>query len=290
MIQISSGRQYAENITALHSTANQLAQRPESVPMYMLRLYVLSLERSSIIAQLEVEEKHALDAVQTAYEEERERVEDEWKRGRDRVRERLVEGIEERRRRAREEKEGEGTVGGNAGYLPLYQCRVLTIPIPADASLDAQSRPHITRKLRNKLGTSPPPTPLIASNAVLANGLGYNTGLPITTGPFTNPHSLAVDELPSPFPLPLTSTTLPSGHGGSGGPAGAGAGGIGNGSRRRAKGTGIHQSQAGIGGLGKSLAMLAVSKETEIEADLGEIRRGNKRRRASALTLGKNNT
>lgn len=46
-----------------------------------------------------------------AYEEEKRRVEDEWKRGRTRLRERLLEGIEERRRRAREEKEGEGTSG-----------------------------------------------------------------------------------------------------------------------------------------------------------------------------------
>lgn len=53
-----------------------------------------------------------MDSAQTAYDEERERVEEEWRRGRDRVRERLMEGIEERRRRAREEKEGEGTVGG----------------------------------------------------------------------------------------------------------------------------------------------------------------------------------
>lgn len=61
---------------------------------------------------MDAEEQHSLDCVQAAYDEERERVEDEWKRGRDRVRERLLEGIEERRRRAREEKEGEGTVGG----------------------------------------------------------------------------------------------------------------------------------------------------------------------------------
>lgn len=46
-----------------------------------------------------------------AWEEERERVEEEWKKGRERVRERLFEGIEERRRRAREEKDGEGVVG-----------------------------------------------------------------------------------------------------------------------------------------------------------------------------------
>jgi hypothetical protein len=59
-----------------------------------------------------MEEKRALDLVETAYEEERDRVEEEWKRGRDRIRERLLEGIEERRRRAREEKDGEGNVGG----------------------------------------------------------------------------------------------------------------------------------------------------------------------------------
>jgi hypothetical protein len=87
----------------------------------MLRLYMLSLQRSASLAQLETEEKHSLDALQTAYAEERERVEDEWKRGRDRVRERLVEGIEERRRRAREEKEGEGTVGGKS----LLSCRIV---------------------------------------------------------------------------------------------------------------------------------------------------------------------
>jgi hypothetical protein len=77
-----------------------------------LRLLPLTFERSALLAQLETEEKHALDSAQTAYDEERERVEEEWRRGRDRVRERLMEGIEERRRRAREEKEGEGTVGG----------------------------------------------------------------------------------------------------------------------------------------------------------------------------------
>jgi hypothetical protein len=49
--------------------------------------------------------------VQSAYDEERVGVEDEWRRGRERLKERLIEGIEERRRRAREEKEGEGVIG-----------------------------------------------------------------------------------------------------------------------------------------------------------------------------------
>jgi hypothetical protein len=80
--------------------------------MYNLRLLPLSIERSAILAQLENEERYANECAQTAYEEERDRVEEEWKKGRDRVRERLLESIEERRKKAREEKEGEGAMGG----------------------------------------------------------------------------------------------------------------------------------------------------------------------------------
>ncbi|TFK39476.1 hypothetical protein BDQ12DRAFT_681847 [Crucibulum laeve] len=257
------GRNYSESISALHHTAVQLSTRPETYPLYKLRLYPISLERSAILSQVEMEEKYALDSAQIAYNEERDRVEEEWKRGRERVRERLLEGIEERRRRAREEKDGEGTTGD---------------------ALESHSRPPITRKLRNKMGTSPPPTPLGAAGSTLPNGTNPTliSSLPITTGPFLNPHSLAVDELPSPFPLPLTSTTAPNG----GAAAAANTGVPQTGGRRRPKGAGAHQSLA-VGGLGKSLLMLTGSKESEIDNDLGEIRRGNKRRRAVASSLAK---
>ncbi|KAF8654636.1 hypothetical protein AX16_003489 [Volvariella volvacea WC 439] len=258
------GRQFAETIHALQITAAQLAMRPETVPLFNLRLLPITMERSAILAQLEAEEKYAIECARTAYEEERERVDEEWRRGRDRVRERLMEGIEERRRRAREEKEGEGTVG--------------------DGALDVQTRPHITRKLRNKLGTSPPPTPLGGPGTLIPNTNGISS-LPITTGPFLNPHSLSVDEIPSPFPLPLTSTTIPNGNSSG---TGGGTGGGGGGGRRRPKGGGGHQSQA-IGGLGKSLALLSHVKDNEVEADLGEIRRGSKRRRTAVGTGGKAN-
>ncbi|KAF8159868.1 hypothetical protein B0H34DRAFT_705163 [Crassisporium funariophilum] len=265
-----SGRHFTESISALHTTAHILATRPEINPMFKLRLFPLTLERSALLAQLEVEERYAIECAQIAYDEERERVEEEWKRGRQRVRERLMEGIEERRRRAREEKEGEGTIG--------------------DASLDSHSRPPITRKLRNKLGTSPPPTPHSGPASAhpntgfinIFNTPNTNTShLPFTTGPFLNPHSLSVDELPSPFPLPLTSTNIPNGGTTNGGPAGAA--GPANG-RRRAKGA-QGQGQL-IGGLGKSLLLLNTTKDTELENDLGEIRRGNKRRRATAAANG----
>jgi hypothetical protein len=131
----------------------------------------------------------------------------------------------------------------------------------AETALDSQSRPHITRKLRNRLGTSPPPTPL----APHPNGIPSTAG---TTAPglITNPHSLSVDELPSPFPLPLTATSLPNTAGGNA---------SGNGGRRRPKGG--FQVQA-IGGLGKSGASLTGCKETEVDSDLGEIRRAKRRR------------
>lgn len=135
------------------------------------------------------------------------------------------------------------------------------------------------------MGTSPPPTPLGGQgSAGLPNGAGLISSVAITTGPFLNPHSLSVDEIPSPFPLPLTATSAPTGTGGGAGGAGPGSGTTSG--RRRPKGSGTHQSQA-IGGLGKSLAMLAACKESEIENDLVEIRRWSKRRRVAATPLGK---
>jgi len=257
-----AGRHYAEIISDLHGTAIQLSTRPETLPAYNLRLYPLSLERSALLASFVLQEKHALEMVQTAYEEEREKVEEEWRKGREKVRERLLEGIEERRRRARDEKDGEGAV--------------------ADTGLDSQSRTHNTRKLRNKLaGTSPPPTPLsAAAPGQAANGLISSIASgPITSGPFLNPHSLSVDELPSPFPLPLTSTHLTHVANYAYGGAGAGPGN----SRRRAKGGG-REAQA-VGGLGKSLILLNTIKDPEVEQDLNEIRRGSKRKRHAATTL-----
>ncbi|KAF5384573.1 hypothetical protein D9757_007504 [Collybiopsis confluens] len=247
---------YQNTINMFMNSAMGLATKPDTMSMYNLRLLPFSIERSALLYQSELEETYSLERAQTAYDEERIRVEDEWKKGRDRVRERLMEGIEERRRKARDDKEGEGT--------------------SADATLDSQSRPHITRKLRNKIGTSPPPTPGGSGTAFPNATPGAISSLPITSGPFLNPHSLSVDEIPSPFPLPLTATVIPSGSGGASGSAGT----TNANGRRKPKGSGTHQSQA-IGGLGKSLVMLGMSREQEIEADLGEIRRGNKRRRAA---------
>ena len=99
-----------------------------------------------------MEEWNYLESAESAYELERERVEEEWKHGQDRIRERLLEGIEERRRRARDEKDGEGTVGGTWTFFHVRQRDGCLTYLRAEATLDSQSRPHITHKLRNRLG------------------------------------------------------------------------------------------------------------------------------------------
>jgi len=201
------------------------------------------------------EEEHEGNCVWRAYDEEVKRVEEECRTGRELVRERLLKGIEERRRKAREEKDGEGT---------------------SDATME-QLRPHATRKLRNKLlAASPPPTPPTGGNSSTPNGQ--------SEGMAGNPTSLSIDELPSPFPLPLTmlppsngTYTTSSGNGPTG--------------RRKAKGTSGNNGYGGAiyGGLGKAIAMMTGGKEIEIESDLIEIRRGTKRRRqaAAVYTSGK---
>ncbi|KAG6844533.1 hypothetical protein H0H87_006117 [Tephrocybe sp. NHM501043] len=235
----------------LLDTAEALYRDPESVPLFNLRLLPLTIERGALLAQAECEERHGIKRAQHAYDEECEHIEEEWRKGRERVRERLLEGIEERKRRAREEKEGEG---------------------PSDATADSSSRAHVTRKLRNKPGTSPPPTPHELS-ATPQNG--FISSLPITSGPFLDPHSLSVDDLPSPFPLRLTASVPPTATQGASGATSVGG-------RRKPRNTAGPQQQAG-----KILAPLAPYKDAEVEGDMTEIRRATKRRRTTAMGLGK---
>lgn len=104
--------QIHDRMKGLLSTAAQLSARPETSPLYTLRLYPLSLERSALLAQCSGEERRGLACVDVAYKEEKMRVEEECRNGRERVKDRLLEGLEERRKKAREEKEGEGTNAG----------------------------------------------------------------------------------------------------------------------------------------------------------------------------------
>ena len=234
---VHSGRAFAETTTALAAASATLATRPADHPLYRLRLLPYSLERSAALSALDFEEKHALDCVRAAYSDERARVEGEWRAGRERVAARMREGIAERRRRAREEKESEGAAGEGAG-----------------------ARVDVTRKLRR--GGTGADTPDGAAGGATP---GAQRDAGITAGPFRDPLSLSIDEIPSPFALALVS----------GAPAGGAA------AAASAKGKG----KRGAGGAGNRMALgqavvhLVGCKEQDIEQDLGEIRRASKRRR-----------
>jgi len=184
-----------------------------------------------------------------------------------------LEGLEERRKKAREEKEGEGTSG--------------------DASLDSQSRPHITRKLRNKLnGSPPPPVAAPTTRPNLSTPPPYFSG----AGALLNPNTLLVDEIPSPFPLPLVSSTpqaydpyrytvvFDSYYADK--------------EERRPKnrkGVVINKNLHGLGpslkifngpdgGAGEKAGYRAIAKEHEVEEDLFKLRRGTKRKRGGVTT------
>ena len=109
--QWHSGRRVSEAISSLQSVAMELAIRPRNSSSYALKLYPISLERSALLAQITYQEDYARESVRIAWEEERERIEDEFRKGQEKIRDRLLEGIEERRRKAREEKDGEGILG-----------------------------------------------------------------------------------------------------------------------------------------------------------------------------------
>ncbi|KAG1745598.1 hypothetical protein EDD22DRAFT_1005067 [Suillus occidentalis] len=96
---VPGGSSSTPDVGATVAASKLLALRAETHPLYNLRLYPISLERSALLAQRGFEEKHNLESTQTTYEEERERVEEEWRKGRGSIRERPLEGIEERGRR-----------------------------------------------------------------------------------------------------------------------------------------------------------------------------------------------
>ncbi|KAL1710815.1 hypothetical protein EV121DRAFT_275222 [Schizophyllum commune] len=239
------GRAFAETTTALAAASATLATRPADHPLYRLRLLPYSLERSAALSALDFEEKHALDCVRAAYSDERARVEGEWRAGRERVAARMREGIAERRRRAREEKESEGAAGEGAG-----------------------ARVDVTRKLRR--GGTGADTPDGAAGGATP---GAQRDAGITAGPFRDPLSLSIDEIPSPFALALVS----------GAPAGGAA------AAASAKGKG----KRGAGGAGNRMALgqavvhLVGCKEQDIEQDLGEIRRASKRRRQAMFGINR---
>jgi hypothetical protein len=101
---------YGNSITILSTQARVLHAHPGSSQSYNVRLYPLTLERAALLESIELEELYGLETARMNYEEEKEKIEDDWKRARERLKEKITDSLEERRRRAREERDGDGVV------------------------------------------------------------------------------------------------------------------------------------------------------------------------------------
>lgn len=165
---------------------------------------------------------------------------------------------------------------------------IVTLIFSLDASLDAQSRPHVTRKLRNKVAPSHSanggrsPSPFSVPHTTLPTQSN--------TTPLANPYSLALDTLPSPFPLALPLKEPPLRRGGKqAAPAQqVQSNGLGNGRAGNSDNTLLPVVGTGAAmGLGKSLVGLTGAREMDIEGDLTELRRGARRKRAVVASLAR---
>ncbi|KAG9102840.1 hypothetical protein FRC06_000986 [Ceratobasidium sp. 370] len=265
-------RAFVEQQNTLRALAHQLYTQPNTHPEFSLNLYPLTLERTANLNRIEAAERAGITRAEAAYEEEQEKIEEEWRQRRTRVQERMLEAIEERRRKAREEKDGEG----------------------AESILDPQSRPHATRNSRHGQGIS---TPTLSepsgAGGALSGMAGLGSGGLSTAGMARWPWALAgppvPEDQPSPFTLPLTSLNPPNSF-------------TVNARGKRVKDnktTGpidlavskaLAPARTGwtdVGAacmklMGRAVLMLAPAKDSEVESDLNEIRRGLKRRRNMA--------
>ena len=86
---------------------------------YLFSLHRLSMERAHQQLAIRLFHAHQLASAKRLYDAEVERIEDEYEAATKGVVERLVDGVEERRKRLLEEKEGEGvTIGAFTQVAP----------------------------------------------------------------------------------------------------------------------------------------------------------------------------
>lgn len=91
-----------------------LLANPSDSRSYALQMYPRSLERAALLSEIEHRQEWAHETARSLWDEERTKTEDEWKRGKERIRERLLEGLEERRKKAREEMASDGQLAGES--------------------------------------------------------------------------------------------------------------------------------------------------------------------------------
>lgn len=89
---------------------------------YLFALHRLSLARANQLLGVRLFHDHQLAVAKRLYAAEVEKIQEEYEGAAKGVSERMVEGVEERRKRLSEEKEGDGVTLGSSLVPPLIRC------------------------------------------------------------------------------------------------------------------------------------------------------------------------
>ncbi|ORX39331.1 hypothetical protein BD324DRAFT_619272 [Kockovaella imperatae] len=141
-----------------HNENRAVNSQPPTSSQYYLRLYPRTVERDALLESAEVDYQYKAGQAKRMYESERETIERQYWDARDQVRQRLLQAIEERRRKLREEKEGGDVV--------------------SETLLEAQIRPRPSRRMpfRNRLLSpySRASTPALGGTSAPTNLINLN--------------------------------------------------------------------------------------------------------------------
>lgn len=287
---------------------------PDMHPVpYLFSLHRLSMERAHEQLALRLFHAHQLASAKRLYDAEVDRIEDEYEAATKGVVERLYDGVEERKKRLLEEKEGEGVTIGQSLSASRYSNRpprLIRRPSRTDTFLETQ-RTHGTRRMRgngraggssrphasNGSGAASPSESLsngkegaggangTASGVGGAGGGGVDAaalGSLLGLSGIADPFNLAASLLPSTTALAGSSGSSLSALSGAGPTASLLTGTLG---KRKPGG----RTQPGLppahflvqsgtySQFGKSLAGLSALRGEEVEGDLGEMRRKRQR-------------
>lgn len=111
LVWLVLGRMYIETHHSLSQLASSLLPLPPTSQSYLLSLYTLTLERDALLSQAQMHADYRMQSCERQHELEKEQLEGEFGKARNGVKSTLLERIEERRKRLREERDAVDVVG-----------------------------------------------------------------------------------------------------------------------------------------------------------------------------------
>lgn len=175
---------YIDTHHSLSQLASSLLPLPPTSQSYLLSLYTLTLERDALLSQAELHADYRLQSCERQFELEKEQLDTEYQKARNGVKATLLDRIEERRRRCRDERDALDVVGQSLPSLPARGSLGCGRPLPSAQAGQLLSQPRLIA-LDADPSPLPPPTapdshlfpaipagPLLQLPATLANAVG----------------------------------------------------------------------------------------------------------------------